>query len=404
MQPRGSKRAQLLLITILSLAGAGLACTLTGQAPTDATSAPPEMTSTATEPSTERAEPTDPPPTPTATIEHFVTPAAPAGAERFVDDVDSSSTAAEGRVVSGENFRRNRLERPFTQGEMSYRPDVDITRAELAFDETWVYFTIEVQGPGPVGNGYPGTYSVELDLDLDGRGDLLVMAEGPAAVWSTHGVSVWSDSNDDVGGEVVYDADQAVTQGDGYESNIFDQGRGEDPDAAWARIAAEVDGVHIAAKRDLIAELSFLWSVWAQIGSGDPSSFDFVDRLTPSEAGSPLADSEHYPVDQLAAIDNTCRMYYGFTPTGTEPGICLVFGTVQNCTFHPMRMVPGDVIIPMVQDPGSVKDDVAPGSYSFYDQNVEEDGEHPLVLTAQVQPGGLVQIVTDGNGNTWECP
>ncbi|MDX1600608.1 MAG: hypothetical protein R3191_03735 [Anaerolineales bacterium] len=404
MQPRASRRPQLFLTVILTLAAVALACTLPGQAPAESPSAPPESTATATPAPAETSEPTTPPPTPTATIEHFVTPAAPGGAERFVDDVDSSSTAAEGRVVSGENFRRNRLERPFTQGEMSYRPDVDITRAELALDETWVYFTIEVQAPGPVGNGYPGTYSVELDLDLDGRGDLLVMAESPAAVWSTQGVTVWSDGNDDVGGEVAYDADQSTTQGDGYETNLFDQGRGEDPDAAWARIAPDVDGVNIAAKRDLIGDLSFLWSVWAQIGSGDPSSFDFVDRFTPSEAGSPLADSEHYPLDQLAAVDNTCRMYHGFTPSGTEPGICLVFGTVQNCTFHPMRMVPGDVIIPMVQEAGSIKDDVTPGTYSFYDQNVEEDGEHPLVLTAQVRPGGLVQIVTDGNGNTWECP
>lgn len=388
-----------------TLAAAGLACTLFGTAPAATPSTTPQPTATqapATPVPTQA--PTQEPPTATPTVEHSVTPGAPGGAERFLDDVDSAGTGGEGRVVSGENFDRNRLERPFTRGEMSYRPDVDVTRAEISFDDTWIYFLIEVEGPGPVGNGYPGTYSVELDGDLDGRGEWLVMAEAPAAVWSAHGVSVWLDANEDIGGEVPFDADERPTEGDGYETNAFDEGRGEDPDAAWARIAPETTGVQIAVKRELIGDLSFLWGVWAEAGSGDPTAFDYVDRYTLAEAGSPLADSEHYPLGSLAAIDNTCRMYHGFTPTGTEAGICLVFGTVQNCTFHPMRMVPGDVIIPMVQRAGSVKDDVAPGTFSFYDQNVTEDGEHPLVLTADVRPGGLVQIVTDGNGNTWECP
>lgn len=216
-----------------TLAAAGLACTLFGTAPAATPSTTPQPTATqapATPVPTQA--PTQEPPTATPTVEHSVTPGAPGGAERFLDDVDSAGTGGEGRVVSGENFDRNRLERPFTQGEMSYRPDVDVTRAEISFDDTWIYFLIEVEGPGPVGNGYPGTYSVELDGDLDGRGEWLVMAEAPAAVWSAHGVSVWLDANEDIGGEVPFDADERPTEGDGYETNAFDEGRGEDPDAA----------------------------------------------------------------------------------------------------------------------------------------------------------------------------
>jgi len=40
-----------------------------------------------------------------------------------------------------------------------------------------------------------GNYGVELDLDVDGRGDWLVLASKPTSTWSTLGVRVWQDTD-----------------------------------------------------------------------------------------------------------------------------------------------------------------------------------------------------------------
>jgi len=58
-------------------------------------------------------------------------------------------------------------------------------------------------------------------------------------------------------------------------------------------------------------------------------------------------------------VDNACRMYQGFTPTGSEPGIGAVFSAVQNCAIHPLLMVPANVILGDHMAISAIKHDVA---------------------------------------------
>lgn len=380
-----------------------LGCALTAQDP--AATLPPVIA----EPSS-----TDPPPTetaipptstlvpPTATIEHFTRPDEPPARYLFITDSNSSITAGEQRASGGDEYTKNRFERPFSAEGMQYRIDLDLLSAEVAFNDTWIYFDLEIGGPGS--GGFAGTYAVELDLDADGDGDWLIGAVNPeTADWSTDGVRAWTDLNDDIGGENPMQPDPAATAGDGYESVPFDQGLGSDSDAAWVRLVE--NHVQIAFKRTLIdTDSAFLWGAWAMGADTLAEVFDLNDRFSFGEAGSPLITSEQYPLKEVALVDNTCRMYFGFTPSGSEPGLCLVFGTIQNCTFHPLRMEPGSVMIGGQQEAGSILTNVFPGAYQFYDLNVLEDDMNPLILSVTLHAGEVIQVVTDGNGTTWSCP
>ncbi|HEX9797094.1 MAG TPA: hypothetical protein VGA52_08895 [Anaerolineales bacterium] len=380
---------------------ASLACSLTSPPPSATVPPPTETSAPEASQALPTVGPTEVPATPT--VVHVAMPAESPGSKLFMSDISSAATGAEGRASAGDTFERNRLERPFTADAMSYRPDIDITRGDLTFDDQFFYFMFSLAGTHQTEIGFPATYGVELDLDLDGRGDWLVLGTNPPGSWTSERVRVWLDANDDVGGDTPMQSDGAA--GDGYELMLFDSGQGDDPDTAWARIRpGSVPGVELAVKRDVLDDVSFLWSLWASAGPVDPTLFDFVDAYTLGEAGSPVANSPDYPLKLVAGVDNTCRMYQGFTPNGSEPGICAVYGTVQNCTFHPMQMVPGNLILGDQLSSTAIRRDVAPGTYSFYDQNVMDNGQHPLVLTATLQATGLIQIMTDGNGNTYPCP
>ncbi|HEX7542389.1 MAG TPA: SdrD B-like domain-containing protein [Anaerolineales bacterium] len=165
---------------------------------------------------------------------------------------------------------------------------------------------------------------------MDGRGDVLVMAAKPGPKWSTEGVRAWLDPNHDVGGAHPIQSDAPVN-GDGYEKLVFDQGVGSDPDEAWARISpSDPNIVQIAFKRALINDDdSFTWGAWAMNASTlNPAWFDYNDHFTAAEAGSPLTElTAYYPIKAFAEVDNTCRWVVGFTPTGSEPGICPIPGT-----------------------------------------------------------------------------
>jgi hypothetical protein len=74
---------------------------------------------------------------------------------------------------------------------------------------------------------------------------------------------------------------------------------------------------------------------------------------------------------------------------------------LRNCTFHPMRILPGDFILAEQFDSANNTHQVNPGTFEAYDQNVEGD---PLVLSPTVREGQTVDIVTDGLHNTYSCP
>lgn len=267
-----------------------------------------------------------------AEVIHLIRPNETPARYLFILDSNSSSDADTHQSKGIDRFDSNRFERPFTANEMDYRPDLDILVAEVAFDDQWIYFAIEVQGPHLDSGDFPATYAVELDLDLDGDGDWLIAAGAPIeGDWSTDGVHAYFDSNDDVGGEKPTLSERLDQPGDGFEEEIFSQGQGDDPDAAWARLSPDRSNtVEIAVRRVLIEnDSSFLWGVWADDGGNLPALMDINDNFSAQEAGSPLASSSEYPLKAVALIDNTCRLYFGFTPSGAEPGLCAALTSIE---------------------------------------------------------------------------
>ena len=236
-------------------------------------------------------------------------------------DVDSSGNAPKHRAPYGDVYDLNRFERPFTQKDMTYLPDVDITRFRLSSDDTWYYAFIELIGTNP-NDSANVDYGIEIDKDRDGFGDILIWAKPPYTTqWSTDGVTAYTDSNHDTGGVSAVKSD-APFSGNGYDTIIFSQGRGVDPDLAWARIDPKNPNVVEFAFKQSLPGPSFMWEAWADAGLRDPSKFNYNDRFTIQQAGSPQTDNYNYPVKALFAMDSTCRAAFGFTPTGYEPLLC----------------------------------------------------------------------------------
>ena len=169
-------------------------------------------------------------------------------------------------------------------------------------------------------------YGFEIDLNIDGGGDWLVLVSEPALEdWSTNGVEVWFDSNNDVGGVKTMYSDNTFAEGNGYETLIFGASQRDDPDLAWGRISPRDSyTVEIAVKRSILeGDASFMVGMWAGAVDLKPALFDFNDHYTHEQAGTSLIEFEYfYPIKELSELDNTCRMAIGFQPTGNEPGLC----------------------------------------------------------------------------------
>jgi hypothetical protein len=270
----------------------------------------------------EPSEPQPPPATPTISIVHVVFPEAPTGYVSCLTDRSSADFADEHRAI-GDSYNINLYERPFTRGDMEYLPHLDIEYVGLNSTNIWLYATIFIQEAPP--EGVRATYGIELDLDLDGRGDWLIMGlYPPSSEWTTDGVRAFRDANEDVGGETPLRNDEPDPELDGYEDMVFNQGLGPDPDAAWIRqTPGTPEEVQLAVKLDLFqSDTDFLWGAWADQGMKKPEWLDYHDKIPHSLAGDPNITSEHYPINELFAMDNTCRWAFGFTPTGAEPGLC----------------------------------------------------------------------------------
>jgi hypothetical protein len=338
-----------IILSCLALIGASLACSMPGSSDTTGLDLAVEQTvqaheamsaqttptpagdespppSSPSQPEQESLEESDsaPEPTPTPEIIHLVIPSNPSSVTNWIVDRSSADLAAERRAI-GDNFDVSLYERPFTSMEMEYQAHLDITRAELSVSSPWIYITIYLEGSPPIGSS--AQYSVELDLDVDGRGDWLITGRAPSSTdWTTDHVYALKDGDHDVGGMIPLQADPPIPGRTGYETGVFDQGVGPDPDAAWIRThPAYGDRIQIAFKHALIGSDShFLWGAWSDEIVQKPEWFDYNDHFTLAEAGSPTLASNDYPIKALALVDNTCRWAFGFTPTGSEPGICYV--------------------------------------------------------------------------------
>jgi hypothetical protein len=285
---------------------------------------------------TATTEPTlEPSPTP---IVHLVSPdvVLPEDKPQVTYDQESIRNAEQKEAYAGDQFLIGRYERPFDQ-EMTYLPFIDIIQSNLIRnkDDEFLYSVIFLlDDPMLVPDSQYG-FGIELDVNIDGRGDFLVWTQLPKSTeWSVEGVRVYKDANSSVGALKPMFSD-APSAGDGYEINIFDSGIGADPDLAWSRIAPQdPTKIEIAFKKTILEESQkFLWGTWSILGPDQFDRFDHNDYFTYADAGSPTrSDKDFYPLKAMYALDNTCRAASGFTPKGNEPGICPATPVVKNNT------------------------------------------------------------------------
>jgi hypothetical protein len=274
--------------------------------------------------------------TPTFTIIHLATPPGTTGTTRYITDFDTEPYAPQKKAISGDEYSNNRWERPFTAETMEYLPDVDLIRVEMKIASPWVYITFEYKKPRAEGIGET-MYGVEFDLNKDGRGEYLIWGASPAdGEWTTDGVEVWKDTNYDVGGATPQASNAPWDKGDGYDQNLFAAGVGADPDLAWIHQIEGGKKVQLAFKYSVLNNAAqFLWNGVADLGVRKPAWFDYNDHFTQEQAGSPLPiQTKFYPLKELFGLDNTCRDAYGFSPTGTEAGLCKYYGSITGTVFR----------------------------------------------------------------------
>lgn len=321
------KASVVFVVLMLSLS----ACNLGRGRPADSgtTSDPPAAAATGAAPPTTKVTATEAPATeavPTV-VEHITKPGEfPADPSAVVGDQDSSVTADEKRAPSGDRFSFTRFERPFNAQTMDeYYPYLDIQEGAVFADDSWVYVSITLKSDES-GQALSGRYGVEFDTNVDGDGDWLVLGENPSSTdWTTDGVGAWFDANDDVGGDVPTTTDERPVPENGYETQMFGPGVGEDPDFAWMRVSpGDPNTIQLAVKKEILdGSPKFLAGFWAGTDDLDPALFELSDNFTHEQAGAALTELNFfYPIKEISALDNTCRAAVGFQPTGREPGLC----------------------------------------------------------------------------------
>ncbi len=288
-------------------------------------------------PAAESASPQEVQPT---DIPHETIPGNPGSPDQKKDEIDTSNTAGAKHAL-GDSFRLDNFERPFTQDSMEYKQEDDLLYLELAEDDDFYIFSLEMVGPDENGQ-LSAYYGVEFDSDKDGRGDVLLWARGgDHPEWTIDDVMVLRDKNDDVGGSnpVVPDSND----GNGYDEVLFSKADGmlNDPDAAWQRIDPRNGHViQLAIKKNMIDRGSFFWKAWADSGVADPAKFDYNDSFSEEQAGSAVNTSDYYPVGQINRLDSTCWVAYGFEATGHELGGCYQIVPTPVPTKKPPTAIP----------------------------------------------------------------
>ena len=273
-------------------------------------------------------------PPPTAVIQHQIIPVdLPENRSSHAGDYDSSVTAKEKKSNGGDRFTFERFERPFNANTMDiYFPELDIIDTFVYQDDTWIYGTIQVVDRSAA-NSSPYKFAMQLDMNVDGKGDWLIVASNPPSTdWTVEGVQVFHDANSDVGDLTAMTTD-ANSKSDGFETNVFDQGKGDDADAAWARVSpVDENTIQLAVKRSVVGGSNlYMINMWVGHSLLDATLFDFSDHFTHEQAGAAEPELPNfYPIKAVYELDNSCRMAVGFQPSGSEPGLCPVIAPAKS--------------------------------------------------------------------------
>ncbi len=243
-----------------------------------------------------------------------------------VHDQTNEKTASDKFAFGGDVFNLGWYERPFDQN-MGYLPFIDLSKILMTReDPNWVYVKIFMAAPVADGKDSKPWYGIEMDTDLDNRGEFLLLTGIPAGTeWATDSVMIMSNSDNNLGGSKPVLPDTNLSEGKGYDTEVFNAGKGDDPNLAWARISPDDPKcIDLAFKSSFIggAKGKFLWLSWSLVGMQDLTKFEFNDHFTKADAGSPLKeDKDLYPIKGIWGIDNTPRIPSGFEPGGLMPGL-----------------------------------------------------------------------------------
>ena len=240
---------------------------------------------------------------PTEAIVHQTQPGAPVYTQSITSECNT------GYNFNSDNFdvqppcdswNINLLERAVSADLSQFYHYLDILSARAGMSDGWIYLSMELFGAGVPTDGIEYTYFFEIDRDQNGRGDLLVSATNLdlyGTDWTVTGVRAQQDLNGDVGGITAVRADGSPGA-DGYETKVFEEGYGDDPDLVWVRRNPTLSNrIEFAFKPELLGtDLNFMWWAGAMRGEFDPQAFDLVDSQNSEE---------------FFEIDTTCGMVYG---------------------------------------------------------------------------------------------
>lgn len=305
------KYLSMLALIILTLACSLPSTTPTESAPLDVTEAPAESA----------------PPTETVIQHNNIPVSLPEKQSGEAADFDSSKVLSNNTLIGGDRFTFSRFERPFNAETMdTYFPQLDIVGTQISQDDTWIYASITMHEI-TASSSASEKYAVEIDTNINGKGDWLIIGLKPVSTdWVVNGVQIFQDTNQDVGLELPTLTDENTNlTSDGFETKVFDQGQGNDPDSAWIRISpSNPNIIEFAIKQSAIeSPKKYLIGMWAGTTLLDPANFDINDKFTHEQAGAADAGLQiYYPIKAVSEIDNSCRMAVGFQPTGKEPGLC----------------------------------------------------------------------------------
>jgi hypothetical protein len=268
-------------------------------------------------------------------IVHKTIPQAGTKSRSNAHDHEESTTFESKNVASGDDFRKNQYERPFT-ADMTYLPDIDIVDFSITSDDQFFYIKTTFAGVDLVSQSLTGFYGVELDRNSDGRGEILLMTKPPYSTdFTADNVFVYVDINGDVGGLRASLPDENAS-GNGYDGVIFDLSQNiqpQDPDLAWVHvIPGDKPAIEIAYKKWLFKDGNeqFMWNVWASKSEPNPGKFNLHDSFTAAQAGSPNKNDANFPLKDVVAVDNSCRVPLGFDVLGNELLGCLVKAQVNE--------------------------------------------------------------------------
>jgi hypothetical protein len=257
--------------------------------------------------------------------DHTLVPGSGTGKEQVIYDQVNTTNGDEKRALGGEQYRDGRFERPFDK-DMNYLPYLDIVKSTMQReDPEFIFVTIQLPQPVSANEDKPAFYGLELDTNLDGRSEYLLLASKPLnSEWSVNGVNVWKSSSADnpvTGkGEPI-----PVTGSQGFDVEMFFTGKGSDGDLAWVRVSPDnPDTVELAFKKSLVGgeKGKFVWRPVTDGAGFSSTLYDLNVSFTLEQAGSPLKDSLFYPLKEVYAVDSTCRVASGYEPTGYEAGLC----------------------------------------------------------------------------------